>query len=84
MIQTISLKVTQSSILSIKTYEKGMIAVGNENKKIKNKDIWKHYQNMPILSLLRENYCLPVFHMAKIFIWLNETKNELTILRLDI
>ena len=37
---------------------------------------------MPILSLLGENHRLPLFHMAKLFIWVDETKqriNEFTI-----
>ena len=50
-----------------------MIAVGNENKKI-NKDIWNYCHHMPILSLLGSNHHLPLFHMSKHFIWLNETK----------
>ena len=29
---------------------------------------------MPMLSLLGGNHCLPLFHMAKRFIWINETK----------
>ena len=37
---------------------------------------------MPMLSLLGANHCLPLFHMPKRSIWLNETKqriNEFTI-----
>ena len=37
---------------------------------------------MPMLSLLGANHRLPLFHTAKRFIWLNETKqpvNELTV-----
>ena len=37
---------------------------------------------MPILSLLGTNHRRPLFHMAKCFIWINETKqriDELTI-----
>ena len=37
---------------------------------------------MPMLSLLGSNHRLPLFHMAKRFIWLNEAKkliNEFTI-----
>ena len=35
-----------------------------------------------MLSLLGENHCLPLFHMAKCFIWLNKTNqciNQFTI-----
>ena len=32
---------------------------------------------MPILSLLGANHRLPLFHLAKRFIWLNETKKPI-------
>ena len=28
-------------------------------------------------SLLRTNHCLPLFHMAKTFIWIEETKERI-------
>ena len=59
-----------------------MIAVENENKKIKNKDICNNFHHMPMLSLLGGNHRLALFHTANRFIWLNETKqriNEFTI-----
>ena len=68
------LKVIQAVIFSINTYEQDIIAVGNENKKIKNKDRWNYCHHIPMLSLLGANHRLPLFHMAKHFFWLNETK----------
>ena len=76
------LKVIKSVIFSIHTYEQDMIAVGNENKKIKIKDKRNYCHHMPMVSLLGANHRLPLFHMAKCFIWINETKqriNEFTI-----
>ena len=32
---------------------------------------------MPMLSLLGANHRLPLFHMAKHFIWINETKQHI-------
>ena len=32
---------------------------------------------MPMLSLLVTNHCLPLCHMAKCFIWINETKQRI-------
>ena len=60
-----------------------MIAVGNDNKKIKNKYRRNYCHRMPMLPLLGKNYLLPLLHMAKRFIWLNK-KNVLMSLRLDI
>ena len=78
------LKFIQAVIFSINTYKQYMISVGNENKTIKNKDRWNYFHHMPILPLLGDNHCLPLWHMAKRFIWLEETKNILMSLRLDI
>ena len=32
---------------------------------------------MPMLSLIGGNHCLPLFHMAKLFIFLNETRQHI-------
>ena len=50
-----------------------MKEVEKENKKIKNRDGWNYFHHMPILPLLGDNNHLPLFHMAKRFIWLAET-----------
>ena len=49
-----------------------MIAVGNENGKIKNKDIWNYCHRMSMLPLLGANHRLLSLHMAKRFICLEE------------
>ena len=54
-----------------------MIKVGKKTKRIKNKDRWNYRHNMPMLSLLGANHRLPLFHMAKRFIWINETKKRI-------
>ena len=41
------------------------------------KDIWYYCHRMPMLSLLGVNHCLPVFHVSKSFIWINETKQRI-------
>ena len=53
-----------------------------ENKKNIVKDKWNYCHRIPMLSLLGANHRLPIFHMVKHFIWINETKqrmNEFTI-----
>ena len=54
-----------------------MIAVGNENKTIKVRNRCNYCHNMPILLLLGANHRLPLLHMDKRFIWLNETKQRI-------
>ena len=46
--------------------------------------MWNYCHPMPMLSLLEANHCLPLFHMAKHFIWINEKNNVLMSSRLDI
>ena len=75
--KNVSLKVIQSVIFSINTYKKDMLVVGNDNKKIKNKDRWNYCHHMPMLSLLGGNHHLPLFHITKRFIWIIETKKIL-------
>ena len=50
-----------------------MTAFGNDTRKIKNKDIWNYCNHMSMLPLLGDNHRLPLLHMAKRFIWLEET-----------
>ena len=68
-----SLKFFLAVIFSVNTYEQDIIALGNENKKIKNKDRWNYCHRMPMLPLLGDNHRLPLFHMDKHFIWLEKT-----------
>ena len=49
-----------------------MIAVEKENKINKNKDGWNYCHNMPILPLFGGDHCIPLLHMSKRFIWLEE------------
>ena len=54
-----------------------MIEGGNENKKVLKKYRWNHFDHIPIQSLLGPNHRLPLFHMTKRFIWLEETKERI-------
>ena len=51
-----------------------MIEIGNENEKNKYNDKWNYCHHMPILPLLGDNHRLPLLHMNKRFIYLEETK----------
>ena len=54
-----------------------MIEIGNENKKIKKKDNWNYCHHMPILPLLGGNHRLPLLHMSKSLIWIEETEERI-------
>ena len=58
--KTFSLNVTQAVLFSINTYEQDMIAVGNKNKKTKNKERRNYCHHMPMLQLLGVNNGLPL------------------------
>ena len=60
-----------------------MIEVGNKKKK-KNQRHMELFYHIPMFSLLGGNHRLPLFHMSKHFIWINEIKNLLMSLVLDI
>ena len=67
-----TLKVIQVFMFSINTYKQYMIPVGNENGKIKNKDIWNYCHHIPMLPLLEDNRRLPLVHMDKCVIRIEE------------
>ena len=46
-------------------------------KKIKNKERCNHCNNMPMQSLLGTNHRQHLFHMAKSFIYIKETKEPI-------
>ena len=71
------LKLIQAVILSIYTHKQNIISVGNENKKNPFKEKWNHCNYMPMLSLLGKNHRLPLSHMDKRLIWINETKKRI-------
>ena len=54
-----------------------MIEIGNDNKKIKNKDKWNYFHHMSIFPLLGDNRRLPLLNTNKSFIWIEETKEHI-------
>ena len=52
-----------------------MLEVGNKNQKKLNKDRWNHFNHTTMQSLLGGSHRLPLFHMAKSSICLEETKD---------
>ena len=73
--KTDSLKVIKAVMFNIYNNEKDILAVGYENKTIQTQEKWNCLNIMPIQSLLSTNNFLPLSHMAKSYIWL-EDKNQ--------
>ena len=73
MAKKILLKLIKSDILSIDTYEQDILSVGDKRKKIKEE--YNNCNHMTMLSFFSDSHCLPLFHMAKSIIWIEEKKD---------
>ena len=54
-------------------YEKDISAVDYINQKIETKDKWNQINVLSMGSMLVANYRMPLLHMSKIYIWIEET-----------
>ena len=70
----ISRKVIKSVMFTIDNHKMIYLSVGYQNKIVQTKDKRNHLNIMHIQYLLGTNNRLPLTHMAKIYIWLEETK----------
>ena len=57
-------------MFNIESHEKGILAVGYENKTIETKDKCNQLNLIDIQYLLGTNHRLHLSHMAKSFIWI--------------
>ena len=64
-------------MFNIDNHEKEIWAVGYEDKTNQTKDKWNQLNIMDIQSMLGNSYCLPLLHMAKSCIWLEETNQRI-------
>ena len=71
-------------MFDIDNHEKDILAVDYKNKTIGTKDKWNQLNLIDIQSLLGTNHRLPLSHMAKSYIWLEEKINVLMSYLLDI
>ena len=61
-------------MFTIDNHKKYILEVGCQNKKNQTQDKWNHLNHMHMQSLLGTNHRLPLSHMAKSYIWIEETK----------
>ena len=71
-------------MFDIDNHEKEILAVGYENKGIETKDKCNQLNLIDIQFLLETNHRLPLSHMAKTYIWLENKINVLISSILDI
>ena len=64
-------------MFDIDNHEKDILAGSNENKTIETEDKWNQLDIIGIQSLLGTNHRLPLSHMDKSYIWLEETNQRI-------
>ena len=77
-----SLKVIKLILFNIDQYKKEILAVDYINEIIETKDKWNQMNILNMQSMLGDNCRMPLLHMSKSYIWLEETKkfiNEFSI-----
>ena len=64
-------------MFDIYNHEKEFLAVGYKRKTIENKDKWNQLNILDVQSLLGTKHLMPLKHMAKSYIWLEETNQRI-------
>ena len=64
-------------MFNIYNHEKEVLEVGYKKKTIKKKDKWNQLNLMDIQSMLGTNHCLPLSHISKSYICLEETNQRI-------
>ena len=64
-------------MFNIDNHKKEILAVGYKDKTIQTQDKWNKLNIMDIKYLLGTNHRLPLSHMAKSYIWLEETNHRI-------
>ena len=59
-------------MFDIDNHEKEILSVGYKKQKIENEDKWNQLNLLDTESLLGTNHRLPLSHMAKSYIWIEE------------
>ena len=71
------LKVIDLVLSNIDQYEKEILAVDHINKRIKTKDKLNQINVINMQSMLVANFRMPLLHMSKSYIWIEETNQRI-------
>ena len=71
------MKVIDLVLSNIDQYEKEILAVDYINQKIETKDKWNQTNVLDMESMLVSNCCMPLLHMSKSYIWIEETNQRI-------
>ena len=58
-------------------YEKYILAVDYINQKIETKEKWNQINVLDMESMLVANYRVPLLHISKTYIWMEETNQRI-------
>ena len=72
-----SLKVINLVLIDIDQHEKEIVAVDYINNKIETKDKWNQMNILDMQSMLGTNFCMPLLHISKRQILLEETNQRI-------
>ena len=64
-------------MFNIDNHEKDILAVDYKNKIIETKDKWNQINILDMQYLLGANCRMPLLHMSKSYIWLEETNQRI-------
>ena len=64
-------------MINIDNHDKQILAVDYENQKNQTKDKWNQLNIKEIQYLLRNNHRLPLSHMDRSYIWIEETNHRI-------
>ena len=82
IIEKVFINSNQFGLFDIDQYEKEILAVDDINERIETKDKWNQMNLLNMQSMLGANCRMPLLHMSKSCIWLEETNeciNEFSI-----
>ena len=72
-----SLKVINLVLFNIDQYEKEVLAVHYIKERIETKDKWNQMNILNMKSMLGDNCRMPLLHMSKSYIWIEETNQRI-------
>ena len=64
-------------LFNIDNHENEILAVNYKNKTIENKDKWNQLNLLDIKYMLGTNHFMPLSHMDKSYIWIEETNQRI-------
>ena len=62
---------------NIVQYEKEISEVDFITQKVETKDKWNQINVLDMESMLVANFCMPLLHMSKTYIWMEETNQRI-------